>query len=63
MPHTWNAFDGADGRTEIQFSQRKYLWGKYVWCMFDFASDGREEGDTKGLNDKGLMTRERKPTD
>lgn len=46
-----------------QFSQRKYLWGKYVWCMFDFASDGREEGDTKGLNDKGLMTRERKPKD
>lgn len=47
----------------VQFSQRKYLWGKYVWCMFDFASDGREEGDTKGLNDKGLMTRERKPKD
>ncbi len=42
-----------------QFSQRPYLWGKYIWCMFDFASDGREEGDTKGQNDKGVMTRER----
>ena len=46
-----------------QFSQKPYLWGKFVWCMFDFASDGREEGDTKGLNDKGLCTRERVPKD
>ena len=46
-----------------QFAARKYLWGKYIWCMFDFASDGREEGDTKGQNDKGLATRERVPKD
>lgn len=31
--------------------------------MFDFASDGRQEGDTKGQNDKGLATRERVPKD
>lgn len=42
-----------------QFSERQYLWAKYIWCMFDFASDGRQEGDTKGQNDKGLVTRER----
>ncbi len=46
-----------------QFSARPYLWGKYIWCMFDFASDGRQEGDTKGINDKGLVTRERVPKD
>ena len=46
-----------------QFAARQYLWGKYVWCMFDFASDGREEGDTKGQNDKGLVTRKRIPKD
>lgn len=46
-----------------QFSLRQYLWGKYVWCMFDFASDGRQEGDTKGQNDKGLVTRKREPKD
>ena len=46
-----------------QFAERPYLWGKFVWCMFDFASDGREEGDTKGQNDKGLCTRERVPKD
>lgn len=45
------------------FADRKYLWGKFIWCMFDFASDIREEGDTKGQNDKGLCTRERIPKD
>jgi beta-galactosidase len=35
---------------------RRYLWGKFVWNMFDFASDGRNEGDTPGRNDKGLVT-------
>ena len=46
-----------------QFSERKYLWAVFIWCMFDFASAGREEGDTKGQNDKGLVTRERVPKD
>nr|MDE6566946.1 glycoside hydrolase family 2 protein [Lachnospiraceae bacterium] len=35
------------------------VWGEFIWCMFDFASDSREEGDTKGQNDKGLVTRDR----
>jgi beta-galactosidase len=38
---------------------RKYLWGKFVWNVFDFASDGRNEGDTPGRNDKGLVTYDR----
>lgn len=46
-----------------QLEERPYIWGKYIWCMFDFASDGRQEGDTKGQNDKGLATRERVPKD
>lgn len=39
---------------------RPYLWGGFVWVMFDFASDGRSEGDAYGINDKGLMTGDRK---
>jgi beta-galactosidase len=39
---------------------RPYVWGKFVWCMFDFASDGRGEGDHLGRNDKGLVTYDRK---
>jgi beta-galactosidase len=38
---------------------RPYLWGKFVWNMFDFASAGRDEGDTPGRNDKGLVTYDR----
>ena len=46
-----------------QFAVRDYLWGKFIWCMFDFASTGRKEGDTVGINDKGLVTRKRMPKD
>ncbi len=39
---------------------RPYIWVKFVWTMFDFASDFRDEGDTPGRNDKGLVTYDRK---
>lgn len=32
------------------------LWGAFVWCMFDFGSDRRQEGARWGINDKGLVT-------
>jgi beta-galactosidase len=35
------------------------MWGSFLWVMFDFASAGRREGDTDGINDKGLVTRDR----
>jgi beta-galactosidase len=38
---------------------RPWLWCKLVWCMFDFASAGRNEGATPGRNDKGLVTADR----
>jgi beta-galactosidase len=41
-------------------SQRPYLWGTFLWNMFDFASDFRHEGDHLGRNDKGLVTYDRK---
>jgi len=44
----------------LALRDRPYLWGKFVWCMFDFASDGRSEGDQFGRNDKGLVTYDRK---
>ncbi|MEC3981952.1 hypothetical protein [Amycolatopsis sp. H20-H5] len=42
-----------------QLETRPYLWGTFVWNMFDFAADGRAEGDTLGRNDKGLVTYDR----
>ncbi|MEU7874667.1 glycoside hydrolase family 2 TIM barrel-domain containing protein [Dactylosporangium sp. NPDC049140] len=42
-----------------QLAARPYIWGTFVWNMFDFASDGRSEGAQPGINDKGLVTRDR----
>ena len=35
------------------------VWGSFVWNMFDFAADHRDEGDRPGINDKGLVTHDR----
>jgi beta-galactosidase len=37
-----------------------YIWGTFVWCMFDFTSYWRHEGGVPGRNDKGLVTADRK---
>jgi len=42
-----------------QIAARPYIWGSFVWNMFDFAADQRSEGDTNGRNDKGLVTYDR----
>lgn len=41
-------------------STTEYVWGTYVWNMFSFAADARDEGGVKGLNNKGLVTIDRK---
>ena len=38
---------------------RPFIWGKFIWNAFDFASDTRSEGTTPGLNDKGLVSFDR----
>jgi beta-galactosidase len=38
---------------------RPWLWGKFIWNMFDFAVDSRAEGETPGRNDKGMVTYDR----
>lgn len=42
------------------FNKHDQIWGTYVWNMFDFACDMRDEGGVKGMNNKGLMTHDRK---
>lgn len=42
------------------WSERPYIWAMHVWNMFDFAADGREEGGKRGINQKGLVTFDRK---
>ncbi|MCM1233175.1 MAG: glycoside hydrolase family 2 protein, partial [Ruminococcus flavefaciens] len=40
--------------------QRPWMWATHVWNMFDFAADGRDEGGKHGVNQKGLVTMDRK---
>ncbi len=41
-------------------SERPYVWGSFVWNMFDFGAAHRTEGDRPGINNKGLVTHDRK---
>ena len=43
-----------------QIEARPWLWGSFIWNMFDFSSDRRDEGGQKGINAKGLVTHDRK---
>jgi beta-galactosidase len=40
-------------------AKRPFVWGKYIWVLADFGSSIRQEGDTAGINDKGLVTYDR----
>lgn len=39
--------------------RRDFVWGSFIWNMFDFGAANRTEGDRDGINDKGLVTRDR----
>ena len=40
-------------------NSRPYVWGTFVWNLFDFGSAMRNEGGSKGRNCKGLVTYDR----
>ena len=41
-------------------AERDFIWGSFVWNMFDFGSNFRREGNTPHINDKGLVSFDRK---
>jgi beta-galactosidase len=43
-----------------ELRDKPFLWGMFAWVAFDLASAGRREGDRPGINDKGLVTYDRK---
>ena len=57
-PEEWQAEVHEAAWAALQ--QRPFVWGTFVWCMFDFAVSTRHEGGQPGLNDKGLVMRDRK---
>jgi beta-galactosidase len=38
---------------------RPYVWGAFIWNLFDFSSDSRKEGDLTDINEKGLVSYDR----
>src|SRR5882762_2774695 len=46
---SWNALRG-----------RVFLWAAFIWNMFDFSSDSRREGDLTDINEKGLVSYDRR---
>ncbi|MBR4209144.1 MAG: DUF4982 domain-containing protein [Lachnospiraceae bacterium] len=42
------------------FEKFPWMWGTYVWNMYDFAADARDQGGEPGMNHKGLITFDRK---
>ncbi|MDH6534402.1 glycoside hydrolase family 2 protein [Parabacteroides sp. 52] len=41
-------------------AERPFIWGSFIWNMFDFGAAHRTEGDRPGINDKGIVTFDRK---
>lgn len=56
-PEEWQSFFHEETWAAIAASE--HVWGSFVWNMFDFAADHRDEGDRQGINDKGLVTHDR----
>jgi len=49
--YSWNKIAGTPEGRRMTFTS--------LWILFDFAVGSRNEGDTPGINDKGLVTRDR----
>lgn len=57
-PENWQAYFHEEHWRAID--SRPFLWGTFVWNMFDFGAAHRTEGEIAGKNDKGLVTFDRK---
>lgn len=57
-PENWQTQYHIDNWREL--SSRPFVWGSFIWNMFDFGAAHRHEGDRPGINDKGLVTFDRK---
>jgi beta-galactosidase len=57
-PEEWQALVHESAWAAM--ASRPFVWGTFVWNMFDFTSSSRHEGGIPGRNDKGLVTYDRK---
>jgi len=57
-PEEWQALVHESAWAAMK--TRPFIWGTFIWNMFDFTSYWRHEGGVPGRNDKGLVTYDRK---
>jgi beta-galactosidase len=57
-PEQWQTYFHIGNWSAIK--QRPFVWGSFIWVLADFGSSIRTEGDTTGMNDKGLVTYDRR---
>ena len=41
-------------------SRDSRIWGDFIWCFADFGANWRYEGERPGVNDKGLVSADRR---
>jgi beta-galactosidase len=58
-PHPEELQDLYHEASWADLRERPYLWGVFVWNLFDFSSDSRNEGDLTDINEKGLVSYDR----
>lgn len=56
-PENWQTHYHMANWREI--SARPFVWGSFIWNLFDFGAAHRHEGDRVGINDKGLVSFDR----
>lgn len=57
-PENWQTYYHIGNWKAI--AERPYIWGSFIWNLFDFGAAHRTEGDRPGINDKGIVTFDRK---
>lgn len=57
-PENWQTYYHIENWKIIH--ERPFVWGSFVWNMFDFGAAHRHEGDRIGINDKGLVSFDRR---
>ena len=57
-PENWQTHYHMANWREI--SARPFVWGSFIWNLFDFGAAHRHEGNRVGINDKGLVSFDRR---
>lgn len=57
-PEEWQTYYHMENWKAID--ARPFIWGSFIWNLFDFGASHRTEGDRPARNDKGLVTFDRR---